>query len=814
MLLAFLVFSQSSLTGKISDRNGMPLQGASVVISPQAQGTFADAAGHYSFKNLKKGIYIIEATYVGFEKNTKIISIREKQKNVLLNIQLTEDESILDEITVLATRAADKSPFTYTNLDKEAIESRNLGQDIPFLLDATPSVVVSSDAGAGIGYTGMRIRGTDPTRTNVTINGIPLNDAESQGVFWVDLPDFASSTNDIQIQRGVGTSTNGAGAFGATISLNTGKLNTEPYAKLSGTLGSFNTLKSTASFGSGVLNNSSIKNHKSTGFTFDGRLSKISSEGYIDRADVDMEAYYISGAYIGNKNSIRANVFSGHEITYQAWNGVPAQWVEDKKLRTYNVSGTEKSNEYPHDNEVDDYTQTHYQLLFAQKLNRNWNLNVNGHYTRGFGFFEQYKANENLTSDYGLNSCDTCINNTDLIRRRWLDNNFYGGVWSLSHVSNGQNIQTTFGGAWNQYKGDHFGEITWAEQAHGLQQNERYYFGTGDKTDFNVYGKTLYNITPNLIGFVDLQFRKVAYEISGTDNDLRETNAILDYNFFNPKIGATYLLDNKTSAYVSFAVANREPNRNDFTDAGTGIQPQPERLYDTEAGINFKNKEGLFGVNIYHMQYKDQLALTGNINDVGSAVRVNVPDSYRVGLEMMGSILVNKKITIEANASFSKNKIKNFTEYVDNWDTGLQEVVSNGTTNLAFSPNIIAFGKINYDLIEGLSVSLSAKHVGEQFIDNTSNENTILEAYTIGGFQMRYVLNPLIAKEISLNLLVNNILDKKYSTNAWTYRYVSEGYDGRADNPYTQSEGNGVYNLTGYYPQAGRNFLLGLTVNF
>ncbi|MEZ4953852.1 MAG: TonB-dependent receptor [Saprospiraceae bacterium] len=729
---------------------------------------------------------------------------------------LQENPRLLEQVVVQATRAGDKTPFTYTNLNKEAIEQRNVGQDIPYLLEATPSVVVNSDAGAGIGYTGMRIRGTDPTRINVTINGIPLNDAESQGVFWVDLPDFATSTNDIQIQRGVGTSTNGAGAFGATINLNTNKLNLEPYAEYAGTVGSFNTWKNTASFGTGLLHKPSSVNESSTGFTLDGRLSKIVSDGYIDRAEVDMGAYFLSGAYLGEKSSLRGNVFSGHEVTYQAWNGVPAQWVNSDELRTFNISGTDYFQEInnPHDNEVDDYKQTHYQLLFTQELNKNWYLNINGHFTHGVGFFEQYKVGQNLIDEYGLTICDTCNPNTNLIRRRWLDNDFYGGVWSVNYTSNGQGLNNTFGGAYNEYKGDHFGEITWAENMPGLRQNERYYFGTGDKSDFNIYNKTLYRFFSGLFGFIDLQYRRVDYEITGTDNDLRETNKKLEYNFFNPKAGITYELNQKASIYGSFAVAHREPNRSDFTDAATGFEPKPERLFNTEIGIGFKNNKGIFNANIYHMQYKNQLALTGNINDVGSPIRVNIPMSYRIGLELSGSVILNEKINVTANTTFSQNKILDFTEYIDNWDTWEQEVIDHGTTDLAFSPSVIAFAQVDYNLVKGLNFLFSGKYVGEQFIDNTSNKNTVLEDYLIGNFQVRYEFNPSFAETISFNLLVNNIFDKKYSANAWTYRYISNGYDGRNDDPYTRLEGNGVYNLTGYYPQAGRHFLLGMTVRF
>ena len=817
LLLAAMVYCQNAITGKVVDEKGEPLVGASVVLVETREGTFTGGDGTFSFTKLPQSPMQLETSYVGFVKSVHFVDLDAEPKSGSITIVLTEKKNLLQEVVVQATRAGEKSPFTYTNLDEEAIERRNAGQDIPYLLDVTPSVVVNSDAGAGIGYTGMRIRGTDPTRINVTINGIPLNDPESQGVFWVNLPDFASSTSDVQIQRGVGTSTNGAGAFGATINLNTGKLNMEPYTELAGSVGSFGTWKSTASFGTGVLNKRVTGNEQpTTGFTLDGRLSKISSDGYIDRAAADMEAYYVSGAYIGKKSSLRANVFSGHEVTYQAWNGVPAQWVDDEKLRTYNISGTDYFQELedPHDNEVDDYTQTHFQLLFSQELNKNWYLNLNGHYTRGYGFFEQYKIGENLISDYGLGVCDTCISDTDLIRRRWLDNDFYGGVWSLNYSSNSQQFQNTIGGAYNEYKGDHFGEIIWAENMPGLRQNERYYFGVGDKSDFNIYNKTLYGFSTSLYGFIDLQYRQVGYSITGTDNDLRETNKKLAYHFFNPKVGVTYEMDRKASFYGSFAVAHREPNRSDFTDAVSGVEPKPERLLNTELGVHLKNEKGAFNANIYHMYYKDQLAITGNINDVGAPVRVNIPESYRIGLELAGNIILNDKINIDANATFSKNKIKNFTEYIDNWDTWGQDIVYHGVTDLAFSPELIAFARFNYNLCKGLNIAFSGKHVSEQFIDNTSNKNTVLEAYTIGDFQLQYELKPLFAESISFNLLVNNVFDKKYAANAWTYRYISESYDGRNDDPYTRSEGNGVYNLTGYFPQAGSHLLMSMTVRF
>lgn len=815
LLLSTLAFSQSEIRGTITDFEGRPLLGANVVLLETRQGIVTDERGNYRFTVTEPGTYTVRATYVGFEETTVSANVPEGGGAVVLNVRLSEQALLLDVLTVQATRAGERSPFTYSNIGKEVLESRNLGQDVPYLLDATPSVVVTSDAGAGVGYTGLRIRGTDPTRINVTINGIPLNDAESQGVFWVDLPDLAASTEDIQIQRGVGTSTNGAGAFGGTINLNTGKLHPQPYGGFSGTLGSFGTRKTTVQFGTGLLNRQPTTNNQqpTTGFTLDGRLSRIVSGGYIDRASVDLKSFYLSVAYFGKKSALRANVFSGHEVTYQAWNGVPAQWVDDAKLRTFNVSGTEKPGD-PYDNEVDDYTQTHYQLLFNREMNRNWHLNLAGHYTSGYGFFEQYKAGENLNTDYGVVTCDTCPFISDVIRRRWLDNDFFGGTWSLHFQKNDKGLEATFGGAWNQYLGDHFGELVWGQVLPGLPPDYHYYNGTGDKTDFNVFTKISNSFTPFLHGFLDLQYRRVSHDITGTDNDLRDVTALADYNFFNPKAGLLYDVSSRATAYVSFAVGNREPNRSDFTDAPANARPRPERLYNTEAGFRLRQRKSAWSVNFYHMLYKDQLVLTGNINDVGAAIRRNVPGSYRLGLEVAGSVELSERLTFEGNATFSQNKIKNFTEYVDNWDTGGQEAIDHGTTDIAFSPDFIAFGRLRYQLFGQLELSLSGKYVGEQFIDNTSNEHAVLGAWFVSDLQVRYIWKPAFAEEISLNLLLNNLLDARYSSNAWIYRYISAGYDGRPDEPYTRFESGNTYNLTGYYPQAGRNFLLGLTVKF
>jgi iron complex outermembrane receptor protein len=813
---ALILSAQSNFLGKITDEKGMPLQGANVLIIERGQGTVSDAEGVFLLTNLPAGVHTILVTYVGYDDLRKKIKISGNLDSTLL-FTMQERSVLLEALTVLATRAGEKSPFTFTNLSKEALQAKNLGQDVPYLLGATPSVVVTSDAGAGIGYTGIRIRGSDPTRINVTINGIPLNDAESQNVYWVDLPDFAASAEDIQIQRGVGTSTNGAGAFGASINLNTGRFQKKPYAELSATRGSFGTWKGSALFGSGLLSgNPSMNKQRTSGITLDGRLSVIQSDGYIERASVDLKSLFISTAYVGHRSAIKANIFSGHEITYQAWNGVPAQWINDEKLRKFNVSGTEKQGQ-PHENEVDDYTQTHAQLLFSHKLSGTWYISLAGHYTRGKGFFEQYKADQK--PERYLLPADPVGNVFDVIRQRWLDNDFFGGTWALKYHQEPGKLEAIVGGAMNKYKGEHYGKIIWQENKGKFQTPHRYYYGTGDKQDFNVFSKITEQLATSLFGYLDLQYRRVTYEITGTDNDLRSIGNDVDYHFFNPKAGLLYDFSPNATAYVSFAIANREPNRDDFTDAPENARPSPERLYNTELGFRKSKPSTAWGVNFYHMSYKDQLVLTGNINDVGAAIRSNVPDSYRIGLELYGLLKLAKSWSVEANATLSRNKIKNFTEFIDNWDTWQQERIEHGTTDIAFSPNLIAFGKLNFSppflhSSNPLSLSVSGKHIGKQFMDNTSNPYAALNAYFVSDLQIRYVLKTSFAKEIALNLLVNNLLNARYASNAWIYRYISPSYDGRSENPYTRQESGSTYNLTGYYPQAGRNFLLGVGVRF
>jgi iron complex outermembrane receptor protein len=720
----------------------------------------------------------------------------------------------LQQVTVTATMATARTPMTFTNINNEQIRRKDNGQDIPFLLKNTPSVVETSDAGAGIGYTGIRIRGSDATRTNITIDGIPLNDSESQLVYWVNMPDFASSTSMIQIQRGAGTSTNGAGAFGASINLITNPLRSEKYLNYTGGFGSFNTQRHSFSAGSGL-----IGKH----WTFDGRASLIKSDGYVDRAASDLKSLFFSTTYLNKNTSIKAKVFTGKEITYQSWYGIPYSYLNDSKLRTYNPAGTEKTDT-PYDNQVDNYSQTHAHITANHQFSAQLRGQVSLHYTRGKGYYEEYKAKQKFTDyricNFIVSGSDTIIKQ-DLVRRLWLDNHFYGAVYSL-HFDN-KKIQNILGGGLNNYSGKHYGTLPWIDQPNPLQLKDfispfKFYESKADKWDFNIFNKLNYAFTPQLNGYLDVQYRNIAYKTAGFDRKQRNIAREVDYHFFNPKMGLTFELPDKSLLYASGAIAHREPNRNDLTDAELSNMPKTEKMFDTEIGWRGQYSKGQFGVNLYSMYYDNQLVITGNINDVGEQIRVNVPKSYRIGLEMDGEVSVTEGVSLTGNMTLSQNKIDNFTEFRDNWDTGVQDKITHGKTDLALSPNIIVNSAIRYQILRGdknnWDIAISGKYIGKQFIDNTANANTQLPAFGYLDFLTTYKTSFKYFKNITCKLLINNILNKKYVNNAWTYRFASPNYDPRPDDPYARSEGGNVYHLSGFFPQAGRHFIVTFGIDF
>ncbi len=688
----------------------------------------------------------------------------------------------LDEVFVSAIRVNKEIPVTFSNLKKEEYASRNLGQDIPILMNFLPGVVTTSDAGAGVGYTGIRVRGSDNTRVNVTINGIPYNDSESHGTFWVNMPDFASSTESLQLQRGVGTSTNGSGAFGASLNLLTDAVSDEAYAQISSSVGSFKTLRNNVKFSTGLLNDH---------VEISGRLSRITSDGYVDRASSDLDSYFLQAAYTDDKTQLKALLFGGHEVTYQSWNGIDAQTL--KENRTYNSAGAyedENGVERYYDNEVDDYKQNHAQLLWNQKISDNWSTNIAFHFTKGSGFFEQYKQEDKFAT-YGFEPIivdGDSINTTDLIRRRWLDNEFYGAVFSANYSKD--RLDVILGGGWNSYQGDHFGEIIWARYAGGSQIRDRYYEDDSNKSDFNFYTKVNYGFNEKWSLFGDLQYRRVGYLANGEETGLVDDT----FHFFNPKAGVVFDLNRNNNFYFSYAVANREPNRNDYESGN----PKSEKLNDFELGWRYVSNAFQLNANAYYMRYKDQLVLTGGLNDVGAPLRENVGDSYRAGIELDANIILGEKWQIQPNIAISSNKNLDF--YFER-DGELQEL---GNTNIAYSPNVVIGNSIAYSPVKNLRIAALSKYVGEQYMGNIDSENSVLEAYSQTDFNVQYVLDfKSVIKSITLSALVNNIFDEDIVSNGYFYTYDDDS-----------SGSVQTFEGAGYYPQAGINFLFGATVRF
>ncbi|MGB3181396.1 MAG: TonB-dependent receptor [Cyclobacteriaceae bacterium] len=775
------------VSGKVVDKStGEGLPGATILVRETGRGITSGSGGNFSFQ-LPGGTYTLEVRFIGYEMMTREISADNAQG---IALSLAESTILTEEVVVTGVRASEKTPVTYTEVSGEELEKQNLGQDLPYLVNFEPSVVTTSDAGAGVGYTGIRIRGSDPTRINVTVNGIPLNDAESQGVFWVNMPDFASSVENVQIQRGVGTSTNGAGAFGATVDLNTLELNREGYAEVRNSVGSFNTWRHTVKAGTGLLNDR---------FAVDARLSKITSDGYIDRAFSDLQSYYISGGYYGEKSLIKLNVFSGKEQTYQAWYGVPESLVESDP--TLNLAGTDYfQRENPYDNETDNYQQDHYQLIYSYEANPELSFNAALHYTYGRGYYEQFKVNDDL-ADYGLNYPvigDSTITNSDLIRRRWLDNDFYGGIFSADYRPS-ESLQVILGGGWNRYDGDHFGEIIWSQFTAGSNIRDRYYDNNAVKEDVNVYSKLYYKVSPGLIAFIDLQYRRVDYTFLGFDNNLNNVQQDDQLNFFNPKAGLTYLWEENNRAYVSFGIAHREPNRDDYTQSTPDSRPNAEELRNLELGYQYHDERFMFNANYYLMDYTDQLVLTGEINDVGAYIRTNIADSYRTGIELQGSYLIFPSLRWNANVTLSRNKIDNFIEFIDNYDIGGQQETEYGNTSIALSPEVIAGSQLSWYPLNGFEVSLLSKYVGKQYLDNTENDERAIAPYFVNDLRLLYSIKPKWIDEIALSLLVNNVFNERYVSNGYTFGYIA---------------GDQTIYEEYYYPQAGTNFLFGTTFKF
>jgi iron complex outermembrane recepter protein len=765
--------SQNIIKGIVleTERN-LPLVGASVYWENTKIGTVSDSKGNFALKEdgTKSSLII---SYIGFEKQVVNYEVLTQKNDLKITLFKTTYQA--DEVIVNATRANNKSAMAFTNLGKSDIGTQNFGQDMPQLLNFTPSLVTTSDAGAGIGYTGLRIRGTDATRINVTVNGIPINDAESQGVYWVNMPDLASSVSSVQIQRGVGTSINGAGAFGGSINIQSNEFEKNQYAELNTSVGSFNSLKNTLKFGSGLLSNR---------FTLDGRLSRIVSDGFVDRGASNLRSYYVSGGYFGKKSFIRLITFGGKEKTYQSWNGI----AEDKLVndRTYNA--------FTYENQTDNYTQTHYQALSTFNLSNNIAVNANLHYTKGKGYYEEFKEDQNL-SDYGYNASNTA-NKTELIRQKWLDNDFYGVTYSIDYQSY-KKLSASLGGGYNIYDGDHFGNIIYAKE-YPNAAGFRWYFSNSTKSDFNIYGKSNLQLTGKVNIYADLQLRKINLDMSGSASKLQKIDQNHSYLFFNPKIGITASLSDKIETYLSYSIGQKEPNRTDFIDNTTDSLRKAEKLIDLEFGVKYNYNKLALSANSYFMNYKNQLVITGAINDVGEAIRTNVPKSYRAGVELEAAYVFSKKIRLNLNTTISKNKIEKFTELIPDYE-GNYKVNKFTKSDIAMSPNLIIGSQMVYKPINKLEFCVSSKHVGKQYLDNTSSENKKLNAYFTNDFRANYTFKIKNITVVNLGATVYNFLNEQYESNGYTFSYL---YDSK------------VYYENYYYPQAGRNFMLSANLKF
>ncbi|AEK24080.1 TonB-dependent receptor [Capnocytophaga canimorsus] len=696
---------------------------------------------------------------------------------------INQDVIQLDEVLVSAVRADRKTPIAFSSINKKELAKRNLGQDIPILLNFMPSVVTTSDAGNGVGYTGIRVRGSDATRVNVTINGIPYNDSESHRTFWVNMPDFASSVENIQLQRGVGTSTNGAGAFGASLNMLTDAFSYKPNALIATSYGSYNTQKQTAKFSTGLIGNT---------FEISGRLSKLKSDGYIDRASSKLNSYFLQGVFLEGKTLIKGLVFGGKEKTYQAWNGVTQSQI-DKYGRKYNPSGKYKDsngNTVFYDNETDNYQQDHAQLHWNQSWNSNWSTNLAFHYTKGFGYYENYKEKQKLKK-YHIEAVEIQgkkSKESDLIRRKYLDNDFYGTVFSLNYKKDF--FDFTFGSSANRYKGDHFGEVLWVREPAKYKHKHEFYRDDATKTDINNFAKANYRLGKWIL-FADVQLRNVNYKANSQNTGLVNDT----FRFFNPKAGVTYVLNNQNQLYISYARAQREPNRDDYENG----KPKPEKMNDFEGGWRFNNDFISLNINGYYMQYQDQLVLTGALDDVGSPIRQNSGKSYRMGIEIDAKVKLNKW-SIQPSITLSQNKNIDFYTHFDG------KLVNLGKTNISFSPNIIVGNSLTYTPTKGLQMALLSKYVGEQFMSNTDAESSKLESYFVNDLNISYEIKlKKWAKSLTLNLLVNNILNKNYISNGYYHTY---------DDDWTTPSVVKTIEGSGYFPQAEINYLAGLTLSF
>lgn len=792
-VLAFAQAQEVKLSGKITDENGEALPGASVVVESTYLGTMSGDDGSYEI-SLQAGEYSIIYSYIGYESKTEAVSVLADKT---VNISLKEKTYLGSEVIVEAIRASQESPFAQTTIAKEDLEKNNVNADIPFQLETTPSAVATSENGTGYGYSALRIRGTDLSRINITINGMPLNDPESQGVYFVNMPDFTASTSQVQIQRGVGTSSNGSAAFGASINFQTLGVISEPYATITTTVGSYNTFKKSIAAGTGLMNNK---------FAFDVRYSKLDSDGYIHNGFSDHRSFFASGAYVTKKSLLKANVILGEEHTGITWWGVPDYMIDS--IRTYNPAGVyydADGNEQYYEGQTDNYWQNHYQLFYSNKPSKQWNINASGFVVTGKGYYEQYKEDDEFSA-YGLNpvlsSVDT-IATSDIIRQKWLDNIYYGGNVSANYTAG--RVETSVGAGYSNYNGDHFGRILWSQYNAGIPHEYEWYSNSGIKMEVSGFAKTTYKVSKYLSAYADVQVRSINYKMEGPDDDLVELKQEHEYVFVNPKVGVSYIPNIHHKLYASFGQANREPARADLKDAvkdGGENFPYAELLNNIEAGYIYKNKSLMAGANLYYMLYKDQLVNTGELNSVGYPIMTNVEDSYRAGVEFMYGYKFNKLFKLEGNTALSQNKILGYTEYAAGYDVNWNDslVVNElGTTDISYSPNFVQAITWSIYPVRNTAVNLIFKSVGKQYIDNTSDEDRVIEAYSKLDLRLDHSWPYSDKGTINLQFIVNNLTNSLYNNNAYGGNWFEQGTE---------------YSWVYYFPSAPTNYAIKVQMNF
>ncbi|WP_010665387.1 TonB-dependent receptor [Marinilabilia salmonicolor] len=802
------MFSQNNLSGMVTTPEGELLAGASVLVNPGNHGTVTNEKGEFKLSNIQQQQVTLTVSFLGYENRQQSIDLSETG---FIKVTMTPRSHLTEEVVVTAYRAGNKSPVAHTDLGREELQEAGAGNDIPSLLKLTPSLITTSESGTGLGYTAFRIRGTDPTRINVTMNGVPVNDAESQGVFWANMPDFASSVENVQIQRGVGTSTQGSAAFGASVNFQTTTSEPRAYAELSSTAGSFNTLKNSLRMGTGMINDR---------FSFEGRYSRLKSDGYIHNAFSDHQSLYLSGTMHFDHSFLKMIVLHGDQETGISWWGVPQELLETN--RKYNPAGVytdESGQEQYYEDQTDNYKQTHSQLFYSVAPSDRLHFTAALHYTRGDGYYEQYKEDEAF-ADYALSNINienAGIESTDLIRRKWMGNDFYGVTLS-GNASLLPGLDFTFGGGWSRYDGNHFGRLIWMRYAGNTEKEHTWYYNNGLKTESNVFSKLNWQISPAIRAFADLQYRNINYEMSGEDDDLMSLTQEHDFSFINPKAGFYFTPNQQNSLYIFAGISNREPTRTNFKDAKNdpNATPKAERLMDIELGHTFQSAVFSSGINLFYMHYNDQLVPTGEKSSVGYDIMTNVENSYRAGVELMAAIQPASWLNWDINVTLSRNIISDYVETAENsfpvmvngeilmedgeqvWDS---EIITkeHGDTQIAYSPPITGSSNLTFEPLKDFSISVLSKYVGEQYFDNTESEARKLDAYFVNDLKFGWSLFPKSFKQLDLQLTIHNVLDHEYESNAYGGNWYEQG-----------DEKTWAY----YYPMAGRYFMGQVVIKF